>query len=141
MSEKIQVLWDVALFCWGSSSEQSPCFICRDKQSKKSKFLSREYEGTAVLQNSRDYSPCDTVLHPKRLESAMLLSEPHSSNVRALLSDDQYSLSSIHEGMWKYMSDTFLLYTTIRNVNLTNFVKKNLTQKIIPVQQNKLVGE
>jgi len=88
--------WDVkedsnlvgcALFCWGSNSEQSLCLICRDKQSKKSLFLSGEYNGTASLQNIRKYSPCDTVLHPKRLESAMLLSEPHSSNVRALLSD------------------------------------------------------
>jgi len=99
MSEKIQVLRDVALFCWVGSSEQSLCFICRNKQSKKNKFLSGEYEGTAFLQNIRNYSPCDTVLHPKRLELAMLLSEPHSSNVRALLSDDQYSLSNIHEGM------------------------------------------
>ena len=99
MSEKIQVLWDVALFCCGSSSEQSLCLFCRDKQSKKSKFLSVEYEGTAILQNIMNYSPCDTVLYPKWHKSAMLLSELHSSNVRALLSDDQYSISSVHESM------------------------------------------
>ena len=68
MSEKIQVLWDVALFCWGSSSEQSLCFTCRGKQFKKTKFLSGEYEGIAILQNIRIYSPRDTVLHPKRLD-------------------------------------------------------------------------
>ena len=71
-----------------------------------------KYEGTMILQNIRNYLCCDTASHHKRLESTILLSEPHSSNVRAILSDDQYNLSRVHEGMWKYVR-----YFSFRYIN------------------------
>jgi len=61
-----QILWDVVLCLWVSSSETSSAFTVRVQQSSK-QLIFGEVQGSVFVKYVRKYSLDDTVSHPCRV--------------------------------------------------------------------------
>jgi hypothetical protein len=128
MSEKIQVLWDVALFCWGAVLNNHCASSAGTSNPRRVNSCPGNMKALQSFKTSGITHPVTQYYIPKGLnqqfccQNLILVMSEHFC---LMINTASPAIMRACENICQ-----ILLCTTIRNVNLTNFVKKISHKKL-----------